>query len=170
MIANYWRSPYWIAFVLPTIDDFCRWFWAIFDVFRVGHGRVIYTFCLLVKASSVHYVNETLKIVLTKINEKFILRLSTAPKKRTKKENTNENEPQKASQSLRDWLNKTEKTTGLEKSIIVTGILMSYALKSREEEKSSTTKKTAAITMTELWKKPWSKNWSCSAGTSCNPV
>lgn len=47
----------------------------------------------------------------------------------------------KASQSLRDWLNKTEKTTGLEKSIIVTGILMSYALKSREEEKSSTTKK-----------------------------
>lgn len=59
----------------------------------------------------------------------------------------------KASQSLRDWLNKTEKTTGLEKSIIVTGILMSYALKSREEEKSSTTKKTAAITMTELWKK-----------------
>ncbi len=41
----------------------------------------------------------------------------------------------KASQSLRDWLNKTEKTTGLEKSIIVTGILMSYALKSREEEK-----------------------------------
>lgn len=60
----------------------------------------------------------------------------------------------KASQSLRDWLNKTEKTTGLEKSIIVTGILMSYALKSREEEKSSTTKKTAAITMTELWKKP----------------
>lgn len=64
----------------------------------------------------------------------------------------------KASQSLRDWLNKTEKTTGLEKSIIVTGILMSYALKSREEEKSSTTKKTAAITMTELWKKPLSKN------------
>ena len=30
----------------------------------------------------------------------------------------------KASQNLRDWLNKTEKTTGLEKSIIVTGILM----------------------------------------------
>lgn len=61
--------------------------------------------------------------------------LSTARKKRTRKENTNENEPQKASQNLRDWLNKTEKTTGLEKSIIVTGILMSYALKSREEEK-----------------------------------
>lgn len=49
----------------------------------------------------------------------------------------------KASQDLRDWLNKTEKTTGLKKSIIVTGILMSYALKSKEEEKSSTTKKTA---------------------------
>lgn len=76
-----------------------------------------------------------LKIVLTKINERFILWLSTARKKRTRKENTNENEPQKASQNLRDWLNKTEKTTGLEKSIIVTGILMSYALKSREEEK-----------------------------------
>ena len=51
----------------------------------------------------------------------------------------------KASQDLRDWLNKTEKTTGLKKSIIVTGILMSYALKSKEKEKSSTTKKTAVI-------------------------
>lgn len=85
-----------------------------------------------------------LKIVLTKINERFILWLSTARKKRTRKENTKgEHERRtrmktnlkKASQNLRDWLNKTEKTTGLEKSIIVTGILMSYALKSREEEK-----------------------------------
>lgn len=52
---------------------------------------------------------------------------------------------EKAPKEVRDWLNRTEKATGLKKSIIVAGILMSYALKSKEEEKSSTTKKTAVI-------------------------
>lgn len=49
----------------------------------------------------------------------------------------------KTSQDLRNWLNRTKEATGLKKSIIVTGILMSYALKSNEEDESSTTKKTA---------------------------
>lgn len=49
----------------------------------------------------------------------------------------------KTSQDLRNWLNRTKEATGLKKSIIVTGILMSYALKSNVEDESSTTKKTA---------------------------
>ena len=49
----------------------------------------------------------------------------------------------KGTQDLRNWLNRTEKATGLKKSIIVAGILMSYALKSNEEDAFSTTKKNA---------------------------
>ncbi|WP_455564943.1 hypothetical protein [Akkermansia biwaensis] len=49
----------------------------------------------------------------------------------------------KTSQDLRNWLNRTKEATGLKKSIIVTGILMSYALKSNEEDAFSTTNKNA---------------------------
>lgn len=49
----------------------------------------------------------------------------------------------KRTQDLRNWLNRTEKATGLKKSIIVTGILMSYALKSNELDNSSHTRKTS---------------------------
>ncbi len=50
---------------------------------------------------------------------------------------------EKAPKEVRDWLDKTEKATGLKKSILIIGILTNYALKSKEEEKSSPTKKTA---------------------------
>ena len=50
---------------------------------------------------------------------------------------------EKAPKEVRDWLDKTEKATGLKKAILIIGILTNYALKSKEEEKSSPTKKTA---------------------------
>ena len=48
---------------------------------------------------------------------------------------------EKAPKEVRDWLDKTEKATGLKKSILIIGILTNYALKSKEEEKSSPTKR-----------------------------
>lgn len=39
----------------------------------------------------------------------------------------------KATQDLKNWLNETKEATGLEKPIIITGILMSYVLKTKKE-------------------------------------
>ena len=55
---------------------------------------------------------------------------------------------EKAPKEVRDWLDKTEKATGLKKSILIIGILTNYALKSKEEEKSSPTNKTAVNPVT----------------------
>lgn len=50
---------------------------------------------------------------------------------------------EKAPKEVRDWLDKTEKATGLKKTILIIGVLTDYALKNKKEGSSSTTKKTA---------------------------
>ena len=50
---------------------------------------------------------------------------------------------EKAPKEVRDWLDKTEKATGLKKSILIIGVLTDYALKNKKEGNYFTTKKTA---------------------------
>lgn len=60
---------------------------------------------------------------------------------RTRKVNRMKTNLKKASQDLRNWLNKTEKATGLPKPVLITGILMNFALNSNEQDEMALPRK-----------------------------
>lgn len=45
-----------------------------------------------------------------------------------------------ASRDLKNWLNNSEKATGLPKSVLITGALINYALKASKQEENSKSK------------------------------
>lgn len=47
---------------------------------------------------------------------------------------------EKAPKEVREWLDKTEKATGLKKSILIISVLTDYALKASKQEENSQSK------------------------------